>query len=181
MCGRSLKGFSPSWATSQAVGLLAQEELHQRPQWENPGKNTATETRRRKFGELLNTWMPENDLKSLVINRLTQLEYKRKVQDTFDPTGFIAKQCFSAYIRAPVPVSMKLSSCLSINRKGALSVMVTRSYCCDAFHSLDHQFHTTCHPIVQKWTWHLGEVNFTKKTFKFVCKRWIDDIKSQST
>lgn len=171
MCGHSLKGFSPSWAISQAVDLLAREELHQRPQWENPGKNTATETRRRKFGELLNTWMPENYLKSLLINRLTQPEYKRKVQDTFDPTGFIAKQCFSAYIGAPVPVSMKLSSSLSINRKGALSVMVTRSYWCDAFHSLDHQFHTRCHHIVQKWTRHLGEVNITKKTFKFVCKR----------
>lgn len=81
MCGRSLKGFSPSWAISQAVDLSAQEELHKRPQWENPGKNTAIGTRRRRFVELLNTWRPENDLKSLLINRLTQLEYKRKVQD----------------------------------------------------------------------------------------------------
>lgn len=67
MCGRSPKGFSPSWATSQAADLLAQEELDQRGWWENPGKSTATRTRRRKYVVLTSIWTPEDDLKSLLM------------------------------------------------------------------------------------------------------------------
>lgn len=63
-CGRSLKGFSLSWATNQAVDLLAQEKLDPRWWWENPGKNTATETRRKKYVVCASIWTPEYDLKS---------------------------------------------------------------------------------------------------------------------
>lgn len=49
MYGRSPRGFSPSWATSQAVDLSAQEKLDQKQHRENPGRNTATGTRKRKY------------------------------------------------------------------------------------------------------------------------------------
>lgn len=165
MCGRSLKGFSPSWAISQAVDLLAQEELHQRPQWENPGKNTATGTRRRKFVELPNTWMPEDDLKLLVINRLTQLQYK--VQDTFDPTGFSINKgsCSCEYetVKLPFYKQKRCSVC-----HGDKIILVR---CIPFPVSPPDLFHTRCHHIVQKWTRHLGDMNGTKKSFKFVRKR----------
>lgn len=64
MCGHSPRGFSPSWATNQAVDPSAQQKLDQRQWWENPGKNTATGTRRRKYGALTSIWMPEDDLES---------------------------------------------------------------------------------------------------------------------
>lgn len=64
MCGHSPRGFSLSWATNQAVDLLAQVKLNQRWWWANPGRNTGTGTRRRKYAGLTNIWMPDNDLKS---------------------------------------------------------------------------------------------------------------------
>lgn len=68
MCGHSPKGFSPSWATSQAVDQLVQKELDQRGLCaENPGKNMATKTRRRKYVVLTSTWMPEGELKSVLL------------------------------------------------------------------------------------------------------------------
>lgn len=88
-CGHSPRGFSPSWATSRATDQLVREELDWRGLCvENPGKNMATRTRRRKYVVLTSTWTPEGELRSV---QGKTAGMKRKMPPMIDSASFNAE------------------------------------------------------------------------------------------
>lgn len=114
MCGRSPRGFSLSWATNQAVDLSAQQKLDRR--WENPGKNTATRTRKRKYAVLTSIWTPEDDLKSKHFYRSFHLEWKTlKCSSHVIPKELMLSGTVGRF-RPLNPVSVERSGCLDVKK-----------------------------------------------------------------